>query len=109
MDLLREIMGQDALLGLYKAEKADWELQQPVFPTYEEWKAQEGMVAERRGDEKIIRTMYEEDKAEAIGTFKSFKEWKAEYEKEWMESHATSSFVSAEMGMELTDAEVAYV
>lgn len=49
--------------------------------------------------------------ADALGNvpFKSFKDWRMQYENEWNDSHSESSFLEAGVAIEITDAELATV
>lgn len=95
------------LLAMYREEKAAYE--RNSFPTYEEWKEQEKIVTSTPQEDLEYYELYKAERAEAPGEFKTFAAWKKEYDASWKEDHGQSTFVPLELGVELTDSEVAFI
>lgn len=72
------------------------------------------MLFRKRYTPMELLEMYRQEKATTVDAldkipFISFKKWRESYEREWEESHSASSFLTAEVAIEITDAELATI
>lgn len=92
------------LLAMYREEKAVYI--ESSFPSFTEWKKQENVEFDNKEDEKEYFELYREERESIVGKFQSFAEWKRTYDCEWNSAHCSSSFVTYDFAMEITEAEI---
>ncbi len=94
------------LLAMYREEKATKVKED--FPSFDEWKAEEGLITSCPADDLAAYELYKDEKQKA-SNFPTFAEWKKKFDKDWQADHAGSSFVDLAFGVELSDSEVAFI